>query len=291
MDPTTLQRRGVRTLLLTGVGLNLLGAGSLALTLYTLAGRCNGRISFLGYCGAPASAYLGFASAVTICGVLPLVGLAYPQVAPAAVVSQGILTFLSVWAVVNWGFFGLGFSAIGGMIGLVGSGILYRRGRPGPPVTTLLFGASWAGMVAFWMAYLFSNPILLPMYYTPGPFGGATGCLAALAYCGPAIQLAVLAIGLSVEMALVPLWVPPYWPFGLVGAMGVLASTILAPSYFDSLWFPAIVAALALGIGAAGYREFVKTGRSIGQALDGLPPRTGFAPEGKSPMAGHDPRA
>jgi len=161
---------------------------------------------------------------------------------------------------------------------------------PGLPVTTLLFGASWAGMVAVWMTYLFSNPVLLPSYYYPGGPWGATGCLAALAYCGPAIQLTVLAIGLSVEMALVPLWAPRYWPFGLVGATGVLASTILAPSYFDSLWFPAIVATLALWIGAAGCREFIKTGRSIGQALDGLPPRPEVAREGQTPMAGHNPR-
>ena len=59
----------------------------------------------------------------------------------------------------------------------------------------------------------------------------------------------------------------------------MLASTILAPSYFDSLWFPAIVAALALGIGREpGTESSSRTGRSIGQALDGLPPRTGFAP-------------
>ncbi|MGC2289180.1 MAG: hypothetical protein WA688_04915 [Thermoplasmata archaeon] len=286
MEPPTHRRRDIRGVLLTAVALNLLGAGSLAYLLDTLTSRCNAAFgTVLLYCGASAGAYVGVASVVVACSVLPLVGLWKPRLALVGTVSQGVLTFISFWAIINWGFFPLVFSAIGGLVGLAGSGMAFGRGFPRPPVTTMLFGASWSGMVAFWMVYLVTNPTLLPVYYSPGPAFNGTGCLATFADCVPATQLAVLALGLATEIAIVPLYAPRYWMFGVVGSLGVVASTILAPPYFEFLWIPAIIAGVALLIGTAGCREFWKTGRSMAQALDGAPSRV----KGATPVGGRGP--
>lgn len=266
--------RGTRIVLFVGVGLNLLGAALLALEFFAQPNSCDsfGTNPFHPFCATPVSAYGWFSGTITICGALPLLGLAGPRLALLGVISQAALLFLALWTLLNWGLLSLLFSVFGGLLGLWVSSRLYGRGVPGRPITLGLVGVTWAGSVALWMVYLLYAPGVLPIYYSCAPGGTLSGCETTLATAVPATQLAVLVIILSAYVALVPFGRPRLWPVGAAGAIGVIASGILLPPPSPSLMPFAILAGLALLVTVAGCAEFAKTGRTIWQAL--VPPES-----------------
>jgi hypothetical protein len=273
VDSPTARERAARTILFTGVGANLVAVGFLVWFLFMVQNNAC-LDSFSPYCFVPSILDNWLLATVVILGTLPLLSLAGPRLALAGMLAQDLLLFLSAWIFFIWGLFPLVFSLFGALIAWIGCGLFYRKGFPGPPVPTMMLGASWAGMLAIWMVYLAYSPA--PTSYVPYSCGNlgppVAGCLAPAVTPLVAAEWALPALILTTALALIPVVRPRIWLAGLAGSLGVMIIGVLVIPYFAALTPFAIFAGLVLAIGGRGYAEFARTGRSLGQLIDGAPP-------------------
>jgi len=288
MDSPASRARAARTILFTGVGANLFAAGALVALFHGVTGGACA-VSFSPLCVVPAGLDAWLVGVLVVCGTFPLLSVVGPRLALLGVLSQDLLLFLSVWMFLIWGLLPGAFSLFGGLMGVLGCGLLYRRGIPGPPLPTMLLGVSWSGLVALGMVYLVSTPVP-PVYFpaqcaTLGPLGSS--CAMTFGSTLAVTEWAVPALILTTAVALVPIPRARWWLGGLAGSVGILVLGVVLFPYFAVFTVFTIVAGLSLAIGGWGYAQFAKTGRSLGQILDGVPPpnRLGRAGRPASPDA------